>query len=259
MTLYHYTTLDNFFSIWDSKTLRFSYSKNTNDYFEREKSYVFCQDTFSYKGKPLNRQYFGGFRHSIGEELDRYRQVSFCLDYSRKMPGYASPMMWGQYARSRNKEGLWQDGVCLALESEKLVRPTSPFFERKVNYSDNVKPPFVRGIDFTRQDAAERFVMKNRYQLFFNKHRHWEHEREYRFVSKTAKEIGIADAIIGVYVLYTDDHTLDRIEDVVKDDKIVYFVQTGGIKSLCLTAMSLWEYRDIRKMLREMNEGKIKW
>ena len=259
MTLYHYTTLDNFFSIWESKVLRFSYSKNTNDYYEREKTYVFCQDTFTYKGKSLDRTYFKEFRQSIGEELDRYRQVSFCLDYSIKMPGYASPMMWGQYARSKNKEGFWQDGVCLALDSEKLARPASPFFERKVNYSDNVKPPFVRGIDFTRKDAAERFVMKNKYQLFFNKHRHWEHEREYRFVSKTAKEICIADAIIGVYVLYTDDATLDRIEKVVKDDKIINLVRTEGIKSINLSAINLWDIRDMQEMMRKMNEGKIKW
>ena len=103
MTLYHYTTLENFFSIWESKVLRFSYSKYTNDYFEREKTYVFCQDTFTYKGKPLDRTCFKGFREGRIEELDKYRQVSFCLDYSRKMPGYASPMMWGQYARSKNK------------------------------------------------------------------------------------------------------------------------------------------------------------
>lgn len=168
-------------------------------------------------------------------------------------------MMWGQYARSKNKEGFWQDGVCLALDSEKLVRPTSPFYERKVIYSDNVKPPFVRGIDFMHEDAAERFVMKNKFQLFFNKHRHWEHEREYRFVSKTAKEIGIADAIIGIYVLYTDDSTLDRIEQVVKDDKIINLVRTVGINSINLSAINLWEIRDMQEMMRKMNEGKIKW
>lgn len=259
MTLYHYTTLDNFFSIWELKVLRFSYSKNTNDYFEREKTYVFCQDTFTYKGKSLDRTCFKEFRQSIGEELDKYRQVSFCFDYSRKMPGYASPMMWGQYARSKKGKRKWQDGVCLALDSDKLIRPTSPFFERKVNYSDNVKPPFVRDIDFTRKDAAERFVMKNKYQLFFNKHRHWEHEREYRFVSKTAKEIGIADAIIGVYVLYTDDSTLDRIEEVVKNDKIINLVRTEGIKCINLSAINLWDIRDMQEVMRKMNEGKIKW
>ena len=225
----------------------------------RNLNYVFCQETFTYKGKLLDRSYFKGFREGIIEELDRYRQVSFCFDYSKKMPGYASPMMWGQYARSKNKEGFWQDGVCLALDSEKLVRPTSPFYERKVIYSDNVKPPFVRGVDFTHEDAAERFVMKNKFQLFFNKHRHWEHEREYRFVSKTAKEIGIADAIIGIYVLYTDDSTLDRIEQVVKDDKIINLVRTVGINSINLSAINLWEIRDMQEMLRKMNEGKIKW
>ena len=256
MTLYHYTSLDNFFSIWKSKALWFSYSKNTNDFFEREKTYVVCQDTFTYKGKSLDRTFFSGFRKSLGDELDRYRQVSFCLDYSREMPGYASPMMWGQYARSKNGEGHWQDGVCLAFDSEMLVRPPMPFFERKVYYSENVKPPYVRGINITCEDAAERFVVKNKRQLFFTKHRHWEHEREYRFVSKTAKEIGIADAIIGVYVLNTDDSTLDKIEEVVKDDKIINLVRTTSLKSLSLSAINLWDIRDLRKMMREMNEGK---
>lgn len=168
-------------------------------------------------------------------------------------------VVYGRLEVSKYKEGFWQDGVCLALDSEKLVRPTSPFYERKVIYSDNVKPPFVRGVDFTHEDAAERFVMKNKFQLFFNKHRHWEHEREYRFVSKTAKEIGIADAIIGIYVLYTDDSTLDRIEQVVKDDKIINLVRTVGINSINLSAINLWEIRDMQEMLRKMNEGKIKW
>ena len=207
----------------------------------------------------MDRTCFKGFRKSVGEELDRYRQVSFCLDYNRNMPGYTSPMMWGQYARSKDKMGLWQDGVCLALDSEKLVRPSTLFFERKVIYSENVKPPHVRGIDISREDAAERFVLKNKHQLFFTKHRHWEHEREYRFVSKTAKDIGIADAIIGVYVLNTDDSTLDRIENVVKDDKIINLVQIVGIKSLNLSANSLWDIRDLQEMMRKMNEGKIKW
>ena len=257
MTLYHYTSLDNFFSIWKTKVLWFSYSKNTNDFFEREKNYVFGQETFTYKGKPLDRACFKGFKQSIGEELNRYRQVSFCLDYNRNMPGYASPMMWGQYARSKDIKGIWQDGVCLALDSEKLARPSALFFERRVNYSENVKPPYVRGIDFTREDAAECFVIKNKYQLFFTKHRHWEHEREYRFVSKTAKDIGIANAIIGVYVLYTDDSVLDRIIEVVKNEKIINIVQTVGIKSLRLSADNLWYIKKTREMLREINEGKI--
>ena len=132
MTLYHYTTLNNFFSIWESKVLRFSYSKNTNDFFEREKTYVVGLDTFSYKGEPLSRTLFKEFNKGVGEELNRYRQVSFCLDYSRNLPGYASPMMWGQYARSRDEERKWQNGVCLALNSEKIARPSTLFFERKV-------------------------------------------------------------------------------------------------------------------------------
>ena len=35
MKLYHYTSIEAFKKIWESKSLKFSVSKTTNDYFER--------------------------------------------------------------------------------------------------------------------------------------------------------------------------------------------------------------------------------
>jgi len=210
MTLYHYTTLNNFYSIWESKTLRFSYSKNTNDYFEREKAFVYDQGKFAEKEMVWGYLSFKTIRNLVSAELEKYHQISFCLDYSKKMPGYASPMMWGQYARSK-KRGKWQDGVCIELDYEKLEKPDNIFFEHKVKYTDKVKAPYLHRVNFTRVNAAEQFVKRFKNILFFTKHKHWEYEREYRFVSKDKCEIGIANAIKGIYILGFNDSIINKI------------------------------------------------
>ena len=68
MRLYHYTTLQNFVSIWESKTLRFSYSKNTNDFFEREKAYVYDQGKFAEKEKVWGYLSFEMIRNLVSTE-----------------------------------------------------------------------------------------------------------------------------------------------------------------------------------------------
>ena len=93
--LYHYTSFEKFQSIWNTKALWFSYSKSTNDYFEREKSYVYDQGKFAEKENVWGKLSYEKIRSLVSAELEKYRQISFCMDYSKKIPGYASPMMWG--------------------------------------------------------------------------------------------------------------------------------------------------------------------
>jgi hypothetical protein len=255
MKLYHYTTFANFCSIWESNTLRFSYSKNTNDYFEREKSFVYSQGEFAKKEKVWGYLSFETIRNLVTAELEKYRQISFCLDYSKKIPGYASPMMWGQYARSKEDDGKWQDGVCIELDSEMLDRPSNFIFEHRINYPIKVKSPYLHRVDFTRENAAERFVVKYRNMLFFTKHKHWEHEREYRFVSKFEDEIGIANAITGLYVLGFNSPILNRIEEVVKDDSLINFLIITGTEDRILESINLKWYRDTLELMKQMNEG----
>lgn len=254
MKLYHYTTLENFFSIWDSKTLLFSYSKNTNDFFEREKAYVYSQRKFKEKEKIWGYLSFETIRNLVSEELVNYRQISFCLDYSKKMPGYASPMMWGQYARSKDKEGKWQDGICLELDYEKLDMPDSLFFEHKIKYTEKVKSPYLHTIYFTRKNAAERFVTRYKNLLFFTKHKHWEYEREYRFISKHEGEIGITNAITGIYVLGFNNPTQNRIEQVVKDDSMINFLILVGTEDRRLEPINLKWYRETLEYMKRYNE-----
>ena len=253
MTLYHYTTLNNFYSIWESKTLRFSYSKNTNDYFEREKAFVYDQGKFAEKEKVWGYLSFETIRNLVSAELEKYRQISFCLDYSKKMPGYASPMMWGQYARSK-KRGKWQDGICIELDYDKLERPDIIFFEHKIRYTEKVKSPYLHKVNFTRNNAAERFVTRFKNLLFFTKHKHWEHEREYRFVSKYEGEIGIANAIKGIYILGLNDAVINKVEEVVKDDSLINFLFATGVDERHLEALNLREYREMIEQMRQIKE-----
>ena len=68
--------------------------------------------------------------------------------------------------------------------------------------------------------------------MFFTKHRHWEHENEYRFISKDCNEIDISEAIIGVYVLDKDSTTMEEVRKCVKDSLKVYFITIGGFNGL---------------------------
>ena len=257
MKLYHYTTLENFFSIWESKVLRFSYSKNTNDYFEREKAFVYDCGKFAENKNVWGYLSFGKIRKLVSKELDKYRQVSFCLNYSKGLPGYASPMMWGQYARSRKRKRKWQDGVCIELDYDLLEKPDVLFFEHKIRYTEKIKTPYLHKVNFTRQNAADRFVTKFKNLLFFTKHKHWEHEREYRFVSKYESEIGIANAIKGIYILGLNETVISKIEEVVKDDSLINFLFATGVDERHLESFNLREYRELIDEMRQINEGKI--
>lgn len=253
MTLYHYTTLNNFYSIWESKKLRFSYSKNTNDYFEREKAFVYDQGKFAENKMVWGYLSFKTIRNLVSKELEKYRQISFCLDYSKKLPGYASPMMWGQYARSK-KRGKWQNGVCLELDYEKLEKPDNIFFEHKIKYTEKVKAPYLHRVNFTRVNAAELFVKRFKNILFFTKHKHWEHEREYRFVSKYKGEIGIANAIKSIYILGFNNTIINKIEKIVKDDSLINFLIITGTDECHLESINLKEYRELIEEMEQINK-----
>ena len=175
MKLYHYTTFTNFCSIWIQQKIKFSGWTNCNDVYEREKMYNFTLQSKEYKGKRFSDEVFRQFTQNVFKEVELYRQISFCLDY-KDIKGYASPMMWGHYARDYQRSG-----VCLELDSSKIVFPTSrKIFKKKVSYRRDLMATHVGGVDAEREDAAQTFVIENRDNLFFRKHWHWKYENEYR-------------------------------------------------------------------------------
>ena len=234
MKLYHYTSIDSFEKIWESKSLKFSVSKTTNDSFERNKCLKLTRNTFSSKkeGKAIE-----AFFHSVFHEIESYRQISLTKDYET-LKGFASPMMWGQYARTKTRNNTWKDGVCIELESSKIERPTNSFFEGDVTYDENVPMPLIEGIDPLQSDAAERFVILNQKLLFFSKHKHWEHENEYRIVCKGVEFLDISKAITGIYTL-ENSKAFTEVKELVTDEALLYFLRQDGMVNYHLTATNL--------------------
>lgn len=249
MKLYHYTTFTNFCSIWIQQKIKFSGWTNCNDVYEREKMYNFTLQSKEYKGKRFSDEVFRQFTQNVFKEVELYRQISFCLDY-KDIKGYASPMMWGHYARDYQRSG-----VCLELDSSKIVFPTSrKIFKKKVSYRRDLMATHVGGVDAEREDAAQTFVIENRDNLFFRKHWHWKYENEYRIVSKECEELDISGAITSVYVLGEDDVTLQSVNRIIMDSEKVGFLNVGGLKSLRLNSMNLYDYNSIQEEIKYINE-----
>ena len=253
MLLYHYTSVECLESIWRSKKLRFSPAKNTNDFFERFKTFVLTQDTFMCDGYPLDRDQFDNFDEKIREELNNYKQVSFSYDYNNGLKGYASPMMWGQYAWRKNKVGTWQNGVCLAIDSEKIKEPAFKIYSSKIFYNSVIDTPRVENIDYTKEGAAALFVARNIHAYFFTKHKHWEHENEYRYICKHEVELDISEAIISIYTLWDDYSPLEYIKSIVNNNSLIRLVSLSDFRVQEEEPYSLKEIDDLQEAMKTYN------
>ena len=253
MKLYHYTTFTNFCSIWIQQKLKFSGWTNCNDVFEREKVYKLTQQSLEYNGKKYPYGILKQFKEKVFEEVGKYQQISFILDYNKELKGYASPMMWGHYARDYQRSG-----VCLELDSSKIKYPKgSKVYKKKVSYSKNLKPTSIEGVDAEKEDAAQTFVIKNRNNLFFYKHWHWKYENEYRLVSKDCKDLDISDAITSVYVLGEDTITLELVKHIIKDTGRISFLNISGLERQYLNPINLYEYDELQEEIKYINENNI--
>lgn len=250
MILYHYTSLSHFMGIWKDKKLYFSPAINTNDFFERFKTFILNQDTFTCNGKPLDRNKFDNFPDKIWEDLQTYQQVSFSCDYDDGLCGYASPMMWGQYAWTKETNGNIQNGVCIAVDSEKIKKPLFNVHSKKISYKPTIKHPIVENIDFTHEGAAALFVERNIDTYFFTKHPHWEHENEYRYICKQeGVALDISEAIVGIYVLFEKNTSSKEIELAVNNNSIIHMLSVDDIKKH-REPMSLKDIYDLQEMMR---------
>lgn len=250
MKLYHYTTFANFCSIWIQQELKFSEWTNCNDVYEREKIYKFTQQSNEYNGKKYPIGVLRDFSKKVFEEVEQYRQISFCLDY-KDIKGYASPMMWGHYARDYQRKG-----VCLEFDSSKITFPTkSKIYKRKVSYKKALIATHITGMNAESEDAAQLFVIQNRNNLFFNKHWHWKYENEYRLVSKECERLNISGAITSIYVLGEDDVTLQSVNRIVMDSKKVEYLYIGGLDILKLNSMNLYDRDSLIEEMKYINEN----
>lgn len=221
MKLYHYTTIEAFSKIWVSKQLRFSESNNTNDIFEKRKTWEFVCGVLP-AGEDKNIiEAFEIFGKAFSDILAKYRQISFTRDY-RSLSGYKSAMMWGQYAHNEN-------GVCIEFDSDKIHYPSN-VYRSKVLYSYHV-PTISFDKESARLDKAymQRFVKLNRKLIFFTKHKHWEHENEYRLISNQHDFLSIEGAITKVYVYDSKSVNTRVVEHLVNGEIPISFLYISHI------------------------------
>lgn len=237
MKLYHYTKRTNFRLIWEKKTLKFSEWTNTNDVFEREKIFRITYDSADYYGKRCDTETFRRFVSKVFEEIQLYKQISLCQDYDG-IKGYASPLMWGYYARYKRGSHFYS-GVCFELDYSKLnIEPL--ILSDKIKYVDNLESTDLKWIDEPNENiAAQRFVRDNIDKLFFYKHKHWWYENEFRLISKEKDFLDISNAISAVYVLGEDKSTINSVKQIVKDKCKIEFLNVGGLGELSLIATDL--------------------
>ena len=248
MKLYHYTSLSSFEKIWENKTIKFSVSKTTNDFFERNKSLRLTSNSFPLG---ISKEKLDSFFKSVFCELECYRQISLSMD--KEIKGYANPMMWGQYARTKVEKDCWEDGVCIELESSLLKKPTQFFYEDEIDY-DKMPMPCLEGFDISNPQAAEDYVTRNQKLLFFTKHKQWEHENEYRLICKGVEFLDISNAITAIYVLDESD-ALDKVNNIVKDEKLINFLSSGGFEDIHLVKNNLKQFNDMKKTLHGELDG----
>ena len=84
---------------------------------------------------------------------------------------------------------------------------------------------------------------------FFTKHKHWEHENEYRFICKQDGILNISEAITDVYTLADNNTQLENIEDIVKDDSLIRLISLSDFK--CQDEpYSLKEIHEVQELMR---------
>jgi len=244
MKLYHYTTIEAFAKIWVSKQLRFSESKNTNDLFEKRKTWEFVCGILPAGDDKNIMEAFEIFGKAFSDILTKYKQISFTRDY-RSLSGYKSSMMWGQYAHNEN-------GVCIEFDSDKFHFPPN-VYRSKVFYSYHVPTiRFDKDRAFLDKAYMQQFVKVNRKSIFFTKHKHWEHENEFRVITNQHEFLSIDGAITKVYVYDSKSINTRVVEHIINDQvpiDYLYISHYNGDRNIGCD--SLKAKRELDKRLSE--------
>ncbi len=243
MKLYHFTTIDSFAKIWVSKQLRFADAKNLNDIFETYKYFEIHID----REKNRIEECFTNVINHVNNVLSTYKQISFSID-SKKEEGFMSSMMWGQYAHNEN-------GVCIEFDSDRLYIPQEAF-QGKINYTYNI--PSFNLYENKDEKQLHNYIKRHKRIIFFTKHKHWEHENEYRIVCKDVEFLNIDDAITKVYVFNSYSNNTKIVEKLINDEIDIDFISmyTTLQNEKCITNKSLKEWKKMLEMASN-NSGRV--
>lgn len=195
--LYHYTSFESFVKIWLSKQLLFSVHSGVNDILEQNKllsmASPFLEENFK-------------------TAMFQYKQISLTMDFSDEKMGCMSTMLWGHYGKSGH-------GICIKLDTNKL--DLSSCIHDKIQYVDMFTKPKVLDEGITQVEDISNFIESEKKIFFFTKLKEWEHENEYRLISRTKEALDISNAIVDLCVTKASFKNWEMIRKLVGDDILI--------------------------------------
>lgn len=184
--LYHFTNFEAACKILASKTLRLSQMNRMNDVNESFRMiYSRSKDVF----------------FSWSTSGTKYSQLSFSEDTGKTL-GFLNLPMWGYYADKGR-------GVCIVLDKNKVIEElqTRKFWHGKVRY--------VKKYDNDLIISSEKEIDRRFRSVFFHKDNAWQHENEYRVVSRDSslRELNIRESIRWVIMYHLGEESIyDTVE-----------------------------------------------
>lgn len=221
MKIYHYTTIEAFCKIWVSKRIKFSDSQRTNDLFEQRKGLPAFNKLMVEKKYDSIIDAAKEFDQLFTQALSSYKQISFVMDYldDNKEPicaGWQSSMMWGQYAHNG-------EGVCIELDMKKLQIDDN-VYRSPIKYEDAMPLLPAKDIFPCEKEAIYEYIEQNMDTIFFTKHKHWEHENEYRMIKRGDGDmyLPIEGAITSIYVYDVYNINAEIVKSLISNNINLY-------------------------------------
>lgn len=210
--IYHYTTAETAIQhILHTDSLRLSPRLRSNDPIEKKGFSIGGMTTQldDEKSRALFKRTDGDAKF-INDKIDdlvrNAKQLCFCKNYYSRGEflmdhyGFLKPRMWNQYGENFR-------GVCLAYSKSKLLENNKITHYGNMRYIDystlqnNFDTINHDSLDGKRKNEYIKNVMIRVHETFFQKHKDYRDEREYRFLSFSSNEyefINTKDALIGI-------------------------------------------------------------
>ena len=206
--LYHYTSFESAVKIIASNSLRFGDLKSFNDIAENSKRIIAS----------------GELTLIVEKILDNYHSISFTLDSTNQdKRGFALDTQWGYYAKSGK-------GACLVFKKDNLRKCYKAQFGKdairfcKIDYK--AVSSSISWFDYSDLNETKTRFNKTRIKdLFFEKKKIWQHEKEYRMLVYSEEKNSY---------LHFDDNTLLSIitYNVAKQDGIPNTTEYHAFKEM---------------------------
>lgn len=211
--IYHYTSAETAIQhILFSDSLRLSPRLRSNDPIEKKGFSIGGMTTQldDEKSRALFKRTDGDAKF-INDKIDdlvrNAKQLCFCENYyspgefALDHYGFLKPRMWDQYGENFR-------GVCLAYSKSKLLEDNKITHYGNVKYIDysilqtNFDTINHDSLDGIRKNEYINNVMKRVDETFFQKHKDYRDEREFRFLNFSSNEyefISTKDALVGIF------------------------------------------------------------